>query len=139
MMTVQKHDVCKVVASVSQHVGSVSIVLYVVIFAMLAAARDPSLAFPALVVVPIAMLLVRIPAVINVVRANMSTRNMLVILWSLASNEVLRNVYVTRPLVAMCICVLNVCLLAWYAVKTDKYSRDRLLEVCDADFTLQIK
>jgi hypothetical protein len=124
--------VCELAAAGSQYAGAVSIALYVAIFAMLARARDPKALLSLLIIAPAAMVVIRVPAIVTLLRTNLTSGNAYVVAYSVASNVALSNVYAQRPGVAMAICATNAALLAWVVLRTDRYDKNRLISRCES-------
>jgi uncharacterized membrane protein YjgN (DUF898 family) len=57
------------------------------------------------------------------------------IAYSVVANIVLASVYRRRPAVAMYICLVNVVLVAWFVMRTDRYN-EKLIGQCESSTLL---
>ena len=128
-----RRTLCEMVASGSQYTGMLSAGLYLTIAVVILSGRDPRIVMSALIVAPISVVLIRVPAVVTLLRDNLSARTAATILYSVSSNAFLTTSYKKRPRVAICICIMNAALLAVAITTTDRYDRDRLAKQCQVD------
>jgi hypothetical protein len=103
---------------------------------MLMTSRDPSVLISLLIVAPISMVLVRAPAIVSILSTYLSTVNTYLIAYSVVANIVLASVYRRRPVVAMYICLVNVVLVAWFVMRTDRYNEKKLIGQCESSTLL---
>jgi Flp pilus assembly protein TadB len=63
-------------------------------------------------------------------------REYYLIAYSVVANIVLASVYRRRPVVAMYICLVNVVLVAWFVMRTDRYNEKKLIGQCESSTLL---
>lgn len=131
MSRVEK-SICELTAKASQYVGLTIVVLYLIIGTMLMRSQDPRLFVSLLAIAPVSMLLVRVPAIWTLLKANLGSVSTYIVITSTLGNFVLGAVYATHPCHAIAICIINMLGVLWFMMRTDRFDEQRLYKQCEA-------
>lgn len=123
--------VCQSVARISQYAGVATLTLYLAIGSMLATSRDPRVLISLLIIAPLSVIVLKVPAIVTILSQNLTYGSMYVIMYTMLSNLALQAIYTTNAGAGIAICVLNFGLTLWYVLKTDKYDKARLVLACE--------